>query len=241
MASSPVSVPSMANPAPIRSPSHDPDYGPVMSSENGPPSASIPVEGPLAGRTGVGRARRDAARNTDLVLRAARALFGREGVAAVSMDRVATEAGVGKGTVYRVAGSRAGLAELLLDDAERDLQEAILTGPPPLGRGAPPAERLAAFVDAYVGFLDGHADLLAETERTRDGGRYATGAYAFWHTHVRGLLAESGVPGPELAAVLVLALLGADVHAHLRRDRAATPSDVATATRAFVAALVTRR
>jgi len=219
-----------------------------VSSENGPRSASIPpsgdpavpVDGPLAGRPGAGRARRDAARNTDQVLRAARALFAREGVAAVSMDRVAAEAGVGKGTVYRVAGSRAGLAELLLDDAERDLQEAILTGPPPLGRGAPPAERLAAFVDAYVGFLDGHADLLAETERTRDGGRYATGAYAFWHTHVRNLLGEAGVPGPELAADLALALLGADVHAHLRWDRGATLDEVAAATRSFVAALVPR-
>ena len=209
-----------------------------MSSENGPPSASIPVEGPLAGRTGVGRARRDAARNTDLVLRAARALFGREGVAAVSMDRVAAEAGVGKGTVYRVAGSRAGLAELLLDDAERDLQEGILTGPPPLGRGAPPAARLDAFVAVYVAFLDGHADLLAETERTRRGGRYATGAYAFWHTHVRGLLQKAGASGPDLAADLVLALLGADVYAHLRRDRGAGPAEVTAATQAFVGALL---
>ena len=210
-----------------------------MSTENGPPSASIPapVEGPLAGRPGAGRSRRDAARNTDLVLRAARALFGREGVSAVSMDRVAAEAGVGKGTVYRVAGSRAGLAALLLDDAERDLQEAILTGPPPLGRGAPPGARLAAFVAAYVRFLDGHAELLAETERT-GGGRYATGAYAFWHTHVRGLLGEAGVAGPELAADLVLALLGAEVYEHLRTDRRAGPDDVAEAARAVVAAVV---
>jgi AcrR family transcriptional regulator len=208
-----------------------------VSHENGPQSASIPVEGPLAGRGGAGRSRRDAARNTGEVLRAARALFAREGVAAVSMDRVAAEAGVGKGTVYRVAGSRAGLAELLLDDAERALQDGILTGPPPLGSGAPAGERLGAFVEAYVRFLDGHAELLAETERT-GGGRYATGAYAFWHTHVRGLLDEAGVTAPALAADLVLALLGADVHDHLRRTRGASVEAVAAATRRITAALV---
>jgi AcrR family transcriptional regulator len=51
--------------------------------------------------TGQPRERRDAARNRELILAAARRLFERDGPGAVSMDRVAEEAGVGERTLYR--------------------------------------------------------------------------------------------------------------------------------------------
>jgi AcrR family transcriptional regulator len=59
------------------------------------------------------------------------------------MDAVAAEAGVGKGTLFRRFGDRAGLAVALLDERERDLQAAVLSGPPPLGPGAPPGSGCA--------------------------------------------------------------------------------------------------
>src|ERR1700726_2677170 len=67
-----------------------------------------------------------------------------------SMQAVATAAGVGKGTVFHRFGDRDGLTQALLDDYMRDFQDAFLHGPPPLGPGAPPDERLAAFVVELV-------------------------------------------------------------------------------------------
>jgi AcrR family transcriptional regulator len=72
------------------------------------------------------------------------------------MDAVAAEADVGKGTIFRRFDDRAGLAEALVDESVRELQERILRGPPRLGPGALAADRLEAFAVALVRFADGH-------------------------------------------------------------------------------------
>src|SRR5687768_10383657 len=92
------------------------------------------------------RERADAARNRQRILAAAVRLFDRHGVDAVSLDRVAREAGVSKATLFRRFGDRQALFLALIDEHERALQDAILTGPPPLGPGAPAPERLHAFL-----------------------------------------------------------------------------------------------
>jgi len=89
--------------------------------------------------------RGDAARNRLLLLDAARRLIAEHGPEAVTMDDVAAAAGVGKGTLFRRFGSRAGLMLVLLDEDERANQQAFLFGPPPLGPDAPPMDRLIAF------------------------------------------------------------------------------------------------
>jgi AcrR family transcriptional regulator len=96
------------------------------------------------------RERRDAAANRERILRAARQLLADQGPDALTMQAVATAAGVGKGTVFHRFGDRDGLTQALLDDYMRDFQDAFLHGPPPLGPGAPPAERLEAFVVELV-------------------------------------------------------------------------------------------
>ena len=68
--------------------------------------------------------RGDAARNRLRLLDAARTLIAERGTDAVSMDDIAAAAGVGKGTVFRRFGSRAGLMMVLLDEDERALQHA---------------------------------------------------------------------------------------------------------------------
>lgn len=164
-----------------------------------------------------GRPRRsDAERNRARVLDVARRLVRDRGIAAVTMDALAAAAEVGKGTLYRAFGSRAGLAEALLDEAERQLQERILSGPPPLGWGAPPRRRLRAFVSAYVDFLSSNIDLLVETERGAPGARFHTGSYAFWQAHLAGLLRQEGRTDPEVLAHALLALLAAELYRHLR-------------------------
>ena len=92
-----------------------------------------------------GQERVDAARNRLLLLDAARRLIAERGADAVTMDEIANAAGVGKGTVFRRFGSRAGMMMVLLDEDERANQQAFLFGPPPLGPDAPPTERLVAF------------------------------------------------------------------------------------------------
>jgi AcrR family transcriptional regulator len=107
-------------------------------------SDAEPVTLPMAGAPA--RERGDAAANRARILAAARRLLAERGPDGLTMDAVASEAGVGKGTVFRRFGDRAGLAEALVDDHMRGFQDRLLHGPPPLGPGAPPAERLEAFV-----------------------------------------------------------------------------------------------
>ncbi|MEV0993498.1 helix-turn-helix domain-containing protein [Nonomuraea sp. NPDC050202] len=178
--------------------------------------------------------RADAARNREKVLAAAARLFAEKGVDAVSMDAVAAEAGVGKGTLFRRFGDKSGLAVALLDARERDLQQRILSGPPPLGPGAPARERLVAFVRAYLDFLFAHLDLVRMSETASPGARYRIGAYWFWHRHVTILLAEARGGDADALAHTLLASMQAELAEVLQgeygRDRAvAAVTTLATA------------
>ena len=103
--------------------------------------------------------RADAARNRRLLLTAARAMIAEQGVDKLTMDGLAERTGLGKGTVFRRFGTRAGIFAALLDDDERDFQEQVLSGPPPLGPGAPPLDRLIAYGQARIDFLIGHREI----------------------------------------------------------------------------------
>jgi AcrR family transcriptional regulator len=178
----------------------------VNDDRNGLRSTSaIPLE---LLRTPPPKERADAARNRAAILDAAARLFAEHGVEAVSMDQVAAAAGVGKGTLFRRFGDKAGLAVALLDARERVLQEAILSGPPPLGPGAPESERLVAFADAYLDYAVAYLPLVRMSETASPGARYRIGAYRFWHRHVAILLPDAA--DPEYAAHALLASLDAE-------------------------------
>src|SRR3954468_25054169 len=116
------------------------------------------------------RERADAARNRLRILSAAADLVGERGIEHVSMEDGARAACVGTGTLYRRFGDRAGLALALLDEHTREFQDALISGPPPLGPGAPAPERLRAFGAGYLNLLERHADLLvAALPAGRDG------------------------------------------------------------------------
>jgi AcrR family transcriptional regulator len=148
------------------------------------------------------------------VLAAAERLFGEGRGRGVTMEQIATAAGVGKGTLYRRYPDLSSIALALLDEHERALQDDLLQGEPPLGPGAQPAERLAAFYRAMVELLErhGHLALAAETGDRR----YATGAYGAWALHVRLLLDEAGLGDRPALADALLAPLAPDVVAHQR-------------------------
>ncbi|WP_116022091.1 TetR/AcrR family transcriptional regulator [Thermomonospora umbrina] len=171
--------------------------------------------------------RADAARNRAKILEAAAGLFAERGAPNVTMDDIARAAGVGRGTLYRRYPDRAAIAVALLDEHERALQETLLRGEPPLGPGAAPAERLAAFYGAMVELLEDHAHLVLGAETGRS--RFATGAYGFWRAHVRSLLVAARVPEPEALVDALLAPLAPEVYGFQRRDRGLTPEQVNTA------------
>jgi AcrR family transcriptional regulator len=184
----------------------------------------LPAAGASA-RTRVERA--DAARNRRRVLEAADRLLA-DDPAGTTMQDIARAAGVGKATLYRRYPDRSSIAAALLDEHERALQQALVDGPPPLGPGAPPAERLAAFYAAFVDFLERHGHLSRAIETT--GQRLRTGAHAAWRLHVAGLVRAAGLPGdPELLAEQLLAPLAPELFHHERTALGRSPEAIAEA------------
>ena len=128
---------------------------PGLAMVSGLPGAELPVvDAPR-------RERADAVRNREALLEAARRLLGQCGPDGITMDAVAAEAGVGKGTLFRRFGDRASLFRTLIDDRERAFQEALIRGPAPLGPGAPTRERLIAFGHAMLELIEDHGPLMA--------------------------------------------------------------------------------
>lgn len=171
--------------------------------------------------------RADAARNRRRVLDAAEGLFASTDARRVTMEDIARAAGVGRATIYRRFPTPAAVALELLDEHERRLQEAIMRGEPPLGPGAPPAERLAAFFEAMVGLLDDHLHLALGAE-TGDA-RFATGAYQFWRAHVLHLLREARVGEPDAMVDILLAPLAPELYRFQRYKRGIDQEQIAAA------------
>jgi AcrR family transcriptional regulator len=97
--------------------------------------------------------RADAVRNRRHLLEVARDMLAEQGADKLTMDGLAERAGLGKGTVFRRFGTRAGIFHALLDEEEHVFQEQVLSGPPPLGPGAPPLDRLIAYGRARASFM----------------------------------------------------------------------------------------
>ncbi|MEU9836111.1 helix-turn-helix domain-containing protein [Streptosporangium sp. NPDC048047] len=171
---------------------------------------------PLAGARP--RERADAAENRRRILAAARDLAAAGGVESLSMDEVARAAGVGVGTVYRRFTDRAGLAHALIDERERAFQHAFLHGPPPLGPGAAPGERVRAFLAALADRTEEQADLLLFAESSAPHARYTGGSYAAYHLHLATLIRQA-LPEADAhyLADALLAPLAADLYLYQRR------------------------
>jgi AcrR family transcriptional regulator len=133
--------------------------------------------------------RADAARNRRHLLATAREIIAGQGIDTLTMDALAQRAGLGKGTVFRRFGTRAGIFQALLDDDERDFQQQVIAGLPPLGPGAPPLDRLRAYGRARIDFLIGHCEIA----RAALDGRESVPAGSqtpMSRTHIRFLLGE---------------------------------------------------
>jgi polyketide synthase 12 len=160
----------------------------------------LPVGAPHAERA-------DAVRNRRHLLATAREMLAEEGADTLTMDALAQRAGLGKGTVFRRFGTRAGIFQALLDDDERAFQEQVLAGPPPLGPGAPPLDRLIAYGRARIGFLIEHREI---ARAALDGSQPipAGSQTPLSQTHIRILLGQIPL-GPADLDVLAIQLTAA--------------------------------
>lgn len=163
----------------------------------------MPFDLPLADEQPVERS--DAARNREALLAAAQRLIEQCSVEAVTMDAVAHEAGVGKGTVFRRFESREGLMAAVLNRSETEWQASVIGGPPPLGPGAEPMERLLAFGHSRLRTNLTHGALIRAAGHS---GARSFAAVSFAAMHVRYLLTQLGVTGdiPLLATALLAPL-----------------------------------
>ncbi|MFF8536046.1 TetR/AcrR family transcriptional regulator [Streptomyces sp. NPDC015532] len=165
--------------------------------------------------------RADAARNRARLLEAAARLVEEQGVARLTMEGVACAAAVGKGTVFRRFGDRTGLLMALLDHTEQRFQTAFISGPAPLGPGAPPVERLYAFGCHALRQTSEQLDLYlaAEPEVSR---RFTSAPFRVRFMHVCMLLRQTG-SGPEtdteLRAQTLMGYLDPALIGHLTRQR----------------------
>jgi AcrR family transcriptional regulator len=186
------------------------------------------------------RERADARRNRERILCATARLVERVGIDCFSMDDVAAEAGVGKGTLYRRFGDRSSLIRALISEPEQEFQESLIRGAPPLGPGAPPGERLHAFGDGLMRFMDGHAIYIQAGERLGAAARYGHPVYAFYRTHVGLLLRQAIGEGPstEYLVDALLGPLGAEPFSYQRHVRGMSLDEVRAGWHALVDAVL---
>ena len=133
--------------------------------------------------------RADAVRNRERMLAVARGLLAEHGAAGITMDGLAQQAGLGKGTVFRAFGTRAGIFRAIHESDEVAFQTAVIGGEPPLGPGAHPVQRLIAYGRARSTFLMDHLDVMRATLDLT--GPVAASGVEFTHTHIRMLLKQA--------------------------------------------------
>lgn len=91
-----------------------------------------------------------------------------------------------------------------------------MTGSPPLGPGAPPAERLSGFLCALVDRTIEAGTILRAAEAASPGARYRHGPYLTMYTHVSVLLREiQPTADPRVLAHLLLAPFAPSLFEHL--------------------------
>jgi AcrR family transcriptional regulator len=165
--------------------------------------------------------RADAARNRQRLIATAREMLLEDGPDRLTMDSLAERSGLGKGTVFRRFGTRAGIFGALLDDGERTFQEQVLGGPPPLGPGAPPLDRLIAYGKARIHFLVEYHDIA----RAALDGRQPIppgGQTPISQAHIRMLLGliERGPIDLDLLAIQLTAALDGPLLLYVSSDAA---------------------
>jgi polyketide synthase 12 len=154
--------------------------------------------------------RADAARNRAALIRTAREMLADVGIDQITMDALAERSGLGKGTVFRRFGTRSGIFMALLGDGERAFQERVLGGPPPLGPGAEPLDRLVAFGPARLRFLQENREIARAALDGRTPVPFGPPAL-MTQRHLRMLLQQVGIDTADLEILAMQLTAALDV------------------------------
>ncbi|MER8185908.1 TetR family transcriptional regulator [Kitasatospora sp. NPDC094015] len=188
--------------------------------------------------------RKDAARNRAAALAAADRLFAGTVAGAgdpgdITMADIAAAAGVGKGTLFRAFGDRTGLIRALHESRLGPLTDAVETGPPPLGPTTPPAQRVAALLDALLCFKLDNRHLALALEGAGADSPYRAAHYERWHALLAGLLrAAPGTTAHDFTAHALLAATRADLVEHLAGAGDATREELRSGLAEFTARVI---
>ncbi len=99
------------------------------------------------------------------ILDAAALLIGRTGLARLTMDRVAREAGLAKGTLYLYFEAKRDLVQAL---KEHSLSPLVADLSKILAGSAPPEQRIREFVHRHLTYFDQHRDFFLVLLHDRD-------------------------------------------------------------------------
>ncbi|WP_294565686.1 TetR/AcrR family transcriptional regulator [uncultured Arthrobacter sp.] len=181
--------------------------------------------------------RKDAVRNRSAVLAAADTLFhDYDSSKGVTMADVAAAAGVGKATIFRAFGDRAGLIRALCEVRLEVTMDAITAGPPPLGPGARPQQRIPAVLDALLCFKLDNRHLALALEEAADLGPYRAENYDRWHDLLQLMLEQiPGMTHSDFTAHALLAVTRADLVDHLAGNERVSPEQMRTQLADFTA------
>jgi AcrR family transcriptional regulator len=133
--------------------------------------------------------RRDAIRNRQAVLAAAYRLICDNGVDHVSMQDIAAEAGVGKGTPFRHFGDRQGLIAALFDQLTEDWQPGALTRLSTPDR--PAAERVRNFMGELFDVIVVSGRPLLRALEGGHANAKSTARYLTWHAAMTPVVTEA--------------------------------------------------
>ncbi|MFD5507168.1 TetR/AcrR family transcriptional regulator [Streptomyces sp. NPDC059761] len=178
--------------------------------------------------------RADAQRNREAVLAAADALFAASSSPhSVSMDDIAAAAGVGKGTLFRRFGDRAGLIGAVIASRLEPLHHAVREAQD--AAGSSPRERVLKLLDASLRFKVENRNLMSAAEDAGLSSPYQAEHYGWWHGMLRAALDEvPGVHNTDFTAHALLAAIRADLVAHLIDDQKMTPEGLRSALAAYL-------
>lgn len=187
--------------------------------------------------------RSDAARNRQRILSTARRLFEERGVTRVTMEEVARESCVGKGTLYRRFPHKGLLCQALLDEPTRRFQEETLRMIGVSGTG--PLEKLVAFLEGVVYFTEENLDLLYGGHETLGGAERVAHlshpARRWLRSTALGLLRMADREGMlnsdldlEYLATALVAPLEIDLYYYQRRVQGYPPERISAGVRSLV-------
>ncbi|WP_405584068.1 TetR/AcrR family transcriptional regulator [Streptomyces sp. NBC_01092] len=178
--------------------------------------------------------RADALRNREAVLAAADALFAASSSPrSVSMDDIAAAAGVGKGTLFRRFGDRAGLIGAVIASRLEPLQQAVREVQD--GAEHSPRQQVLDLLDASLRFKIENRNLMTAAEDVGLSSPYQAEHYGWWHGMLRASLDQvPGVHDADFAAHALLATVRADLVAHLIDDGKMTSDGLRASLAAYV-------